>query len=394
MPSGFPNVLILTVVNALAFAITPMMMLVGSLLGTNLAPKESLATLPIALMVVGTALGVVPASKVMQRLGRKNALWIFLAISLVACFIAAHSLVLVSFSLFCVAAMIIGATNAAFQQIRFAAMESVDASRTVTAASIVMLGGVGAAFLGPELAVLGRNLTAVEYQGSFWLIAVCIGLAALVLVLFRSAPRQDDQELSQPPRPLKALVSNPTFCLAVASGAVGYMIMTFVMTATPISMHHHHGHGLLETKWVIQSHIAAMFLPSLILPWVSRLIGVQGTMVAGLCCYVATIGVGLTNTSVMGFWTQLVILGVGWNFLFIAGTSLLPSTYREGEQFKAQSFNDGVVFSIQALASLSAGLVISQADWQTVLLVCLLPIAFMVGVLVWVRWFADKNVQT
>ena len=392
MFSGLPNVLILTAVNALAFAVTPMMMLIGSLLGTNLAPRDSLATLPIALMVVGTAVGVVPASRVMRRLGRKKALWVFLAISTVACFVAAQSLVLNSFSLFCIAAMIVGATNAAVQQIRFAAMESVDASKTVTAASIIMLGGVGAAFLGPELAVLGRNLTAVEYQGSFWLIAVCSVLAALVLMFFKPVP-QVVQEVSQSPRSVKALLSNPVFCLAVASGAVGFMIMTFVMTATPISMHHHHGHSLLDTKWVIQSHIAAMFLPSLVLPWVSRLIGVQGTMIAGLCCYVATIAVGLANTSVMGFWTQLVILGIGWNFLFISGTSLLPSTYREGEQFKVQSLNDGVVFSIQAIASLSAGWVISQTDWQTVLLVCLLPIAFMVGVLVWIRWFTDQDVH-
>ena len=153
--------------------------------------------------------------------------------------------------------------------------------------------------------------------------------------------------------------------------------MSFVMTGTPISMHNHFGHSLSDTKWVIQSHIAAMFLPSLITPWLFRLFGIRGLMTIGLACYGLTIIVGLIDSSVMGFWLQLVILGIGWNFLFISGTTLLPRTYLKGEKFKAQAFNDSVVFSTQAIASLSAGWAISTTSWQAMLLVCLMPIGFM-----------------
>ena len=133
------------------------------------------------------------------------------------------------------------------------------------------------------------------------------------------------------------------------------MVMSFVMTATPISMHLHHGHSLEDTKWVLQSHIAAMFLPSLFTPWLFRLIKIRGLMLAGLACYCATIVIGLVDASVLGFWGQLVMLGIGWNFLFVSGTALLPMAYQPGEEYRAQALNDTVIFSSQAAASLGAG---------------------------------------
>ena len=173
--------------------------------------------------------------------------------------------------------------------------------------------------------------------------------------------------------------------LAIASGASAFVVMSFVMTATPISMHLHHGHSLEDTKWVIQSHIAAMYLPSLLTAWLFKAFNVRGMMIAGLACYGATIVIGLLDASVMGFWGQLVMLGVGWNFLFISGTALLPTAYRQGEHFKAQALNDSVVFSCQAIASLSAGWAISAFNWQTLLLLCLIPMALMAVLLFWHR---------
>ena len=153
------------------------------------------------------------------------------------------------------------------------------------------------------------------------------------------------------------------------------------MTGTPISMHNHFGHSLEDTKWVIQSHIAAMFLPSLFTPWLFRLFGIRGLMSVGLACYGLTIIIGLIDSSVMGFWSQLVILGIGWNFLFISGTTLLPRTYLKGDKFTAQGFNDSVVFSTQAIASLSAVWAISSTSWQAMLLACLIPIGLMLIIL-------------
>jgi hypothetical protein len=150
-------------------------------------------------------------------------------------------------------------------------------------------------------------------------------------------------------------------------------------------MHLHHGHSLEDTKWVIQSHIAAMYLPSLLTAWLFRVLAIRGLMIAGLACYALTVVIGLYDVSVMGFWGQLVMLGIGWNFLFISGTALLPTAYNEGEQYRAQALNDSVVFGTQAIASLSAGWAISAVSWQVVLLLCLLPMGIMTSLLFWHR---------
>jgi MFS family permease len=209
-------------------------------------------------------------------------------------------------------------------------------------------------------------------------------LGAVILALFYQAAAQSvagEQDLQ--PRPLRQIAANPRFLLAIGSGAVAYVVMSLVMTATPISMHLHQGYDLEDTKWVIQSHVAAMFLPSLITVWLFRLLGIKGLMVAGLACFAVTIVIGLANVSVLGYWGQLVMLGIGWNFLFVSGTALLPSSYRTGEHLRAQAANDSVIFSTQAIAALSAGWAISIISWQTLLLVCLVPMGFMVFLLLW-----------
>ncbi len=387
--NGYAQVGVLAIVNALAFAATPMLMLIGSLLGVEMAPSEDWATLPIALMVVGTALGVIPATRAMQNLGRKRALWSFITIGIIASLFMAQSLNDKTFFVFCIGAFLIGFTNAALQQIRYAAMESVAASGAATAASIIMFSSVISAVLGPELALYGRHLNAVEYQGAFYLIAICFFIAAVVLSLY-TPEQQNSSSNIKSSRTVTQIIANPQFCLAVVSGVIGFAVMTFVMTGTPISMHHHFGHSLEDTKWVIQSHIAAMFLPSLFTPLLLRKLGFRNVMLAGLACYALTIVIGNIDTTVFGFWSQLVILGIGWNFLFISGTALLPSTYQQGEQYKAQSINDSLIFSIQAVASLSAGWVISLASWHVILLLCLAPMSLMLAVMIWSHYQAMR----
>jgi len=380
--NGFINVWVLTLSNALAASIMALMILVGSLVGSDLAPAAEWATLPLALTICGTAAGIVPATRVMQRLGRKWGLWAFMGLGIIACAMASLALEQRSFSLFCLAAVLLGTTNSALQQVRFAAMESVAPESGASAASIVMLGGILAAFVGPELAVLGTHMTAVDYQGSFWLGALSIVCGALLLGAYKPA---QIEATSKPiaAGSLKTILRGRGFVLAVASGAVAFVVMSFVMTGTPISMHHTYGHSLVDTKWVIQSHIVAMFLPSLIAPLLFKWLGIRGLMVAGLACYGITIGIGYYDISVNGFWLQLVLLGVGWNFLFVAGTALLPSSHKQSDRFKAQAFNDSTVFSLQALASLSAGWALNLISWQQMLLLCTIPISLMLLALAW-----------
>jgi MFS family permease len=384
VPGGFPTVWLLALVNAIALSVFPMMMLIGSIIGTRLAGSEQWATLPIALMVIGTAGGVVPAATCMARFGRRWTFVLFVAVGAGACLLAGQALAMDSFILFCMSAVILGTTNAALQQVRFAAMECVPLEQGPTAASIVMCAGIVAAFLGPELALMGQHAFPVEYLGSFLLGLACFLGGGLLLLLYLPAPARDSEAVGDA-RPLVEMLANPTLILAIASGAVAFMVMSFVMTATPISMHLHHGHSLEDTKWVIQSHIAAMFLPSLFAAWLFRLLGIRGMMMAGLACYAITVVIGLLDVSVLGFWGQLVMLGIGWNFLFVSGTALLPTAHLEGEQYRAQALNDSVVFSTQAIASLSAGWAVSAVSWQSALLVCLLPMALMIVALLWHR---------
>ncbi|MEZ5572469.1 MAG: MFS transporter [Halioglobus sp.] len=382
MNSRFTTVWLLALINAVAMSSVPMMMLIGSIIGAKLAPAERWATLPIAMMVIGTACAVVPATRCMQRLGRKATFALFIAFGIGACAIIGHALALNSFILFCTGAFALGATAAALQQIRFAAMECVPLTDGPTAASMIMCAGIIAAVVGPELALAGRHLSPVEFQGSFWLGGVCLLFAGCLLFAYVPA-RQTSAKAIAGGRSVIVMLHSPTLLLAIIAGASAFMVMSFVMTATPISMHMHHGHSMEDTKWVIQSHIAAMFLPSLLTPWLFRLINIRGLMLAGLFCYCVTITIGLIDASVMGFWGQLVMLGIGWNFLFVSGTALLPMAYQDGEQFKAQALNDSVIFSSQALASLSAGWAISSVNWHTLLLLCLLPMAILLALLLW-----------
>ncbi|MGB0669701.1 MAG: MFS transporter [Porticoccaceae bacterium] len=382
--AGFRNVWILSVSSALAGSIIPLMILAGSLAGTYLAPSAGWATAPIALMVTGTAVAAIPVTQLMRALGRKRGLFSFMFTAVGACGLAILALQLQSFTLFCITAFILGFCNAAILQTRFAAMEAVAAEHSSTAASLVLAGGIIAAFVGPELALIGRELTQVEYQGSFVLAALCILLGALLLSFYQPAPITDTIT-AQATTATHQLLRNPSLCLAIASGAIAYVVMSFVMTGTPISMHHFHGHSLVDTKWVIQSHIAAMFLPSFLAPLLFRYISIIGMMMLGLACYCATIAIGFSDTSVSGFWLQLVLLGVGWNFMFVAGTTLLPTTHSEADRFKVQGINDFTVFSLQAVAALSAGWVINLISWQQMLLGCLLPILLMLAIMLWER---------
>jgi len=381
----FKTVWLLVLIAGMGVSVPPLMLLIGGIVGSTMAPSARWATMPIALMIVGTACAVLPVTRCMARLGRRMTFVIFFGVGCAACLLAGEALARSSFVLFCLAGALIGATNAALQQARFAAMESVPVAQASTAASIIMCSGLIAAFLGPEMAVWGRSLSAVEYQGSFWLGGGCFAIAGALVVFYRPKATLPASLSDKPARSVKEMLHSRTLVVAIAAGAIAFIVMTFVMTATPISMHLHHGHSLEDTKFVIQSHIAAMFLPSLLTAWLFRLLHIRGVMIAGLLCYAAMIIIGLYDVSVVGFWGQLVMLGIGWNFLFVSGTALLPTTHSEGERFKAQGLNDSVVFSAQAIASLLAGWAMSLIDWQSLLLLCLAPMVMMVVALFWHR---------
>lgn len=379
------NIVVLMLCQILAFTASFSLMLVGGLIGTELSGSERLGTLPIAAMVIGTAVGVTPVILLMKKFGRKPVFIVAALLGVVASLLIVYALNQQSFSYFCAGSALVGLFLASVQQYRFAAMESVSLDKAPTAVSMLLLAGVVAAFIGPELVLWGKALTAVDYEGSYYVVAVCILLSILLMTLYQSI-EPSEKAVIKGGRRLSKLLSLSPLWLALLSAAIGYAVMSLVMTATPVSMHNHFHHSLEDTKWVLQSHVMAMFLPSLFAPWIISRIGIHSLIAAGLVAMFAALIVSSQYFSVDGFWVSLVLLGIGWNFMFVGGTSLLPLVYRDGEQFTVQALNDGVVFSSQAFASFSSGWILAAWQWQGVILASIPLLLLPLGLLIWVRF--------
>ena len=381
---GMRDVWILTVAQALAACGTIMLVTFGGIVGTELAPFAAVATLPLSLSVLGVALSSIPAAMLMQRIGRKPAFVGSAALATVAALLCAASVATGSFSGLCVAGFLLGANMAFVQQYRFAAAEFVGDADAGRAVSTVMLGTLAAAILAPELGNRSRLLGGwPEFTGSFVALAVVCALAGLVLLALGHPQARVAFTLRQV-RPLGVVARQPAFIAAVMAGATAYAVMSFIMTATPISMHVIDGQSVDATKSVISVHLLGMFVPSLFSGWLIRLLGVRRLMLTGLAsmaaCVVISVWVG---QHFVHYAAGLVLLGVGWNFLFVGGTTLLTTSYVPSERFRVQGFNDFVVFGTQAVASLLAGPAITRLGWQAVNALSVPFLLAMVGAILW-----------
>lgn len=365
------NVWILMLAQAFAMCAAPLVVFAGGLIGKQLAPDSSFATLPVAVMVLGTALAVYPAALIANKKGRKLVFLGAMILGAVASLVAVYALQIESFSGFVVAALLIGIVLACIQQFRFAAMESVAPDLMPIAASRLLLAGIIAAYLGPELVTIGQALHAQIFTGAFYLLAGCFVMAFLLILLGYHNTEIKHQEGKVSQRSFGQILSHPGILLAMGSAAVGFAVMSFIMTATPISMHEMNHYSLEETKWVIQSHIMAMFVPSLFSGWLVRRLGFTTMMWAGLGIYCICLFIAYWDQSLVHYWGALVLLGLGWNLLFVAGTALLPQMYQANEAHRVQGLNDLVVFSAQAIASLGSGVLLLLLGWQGLMWIAL-----------------------
>ena len=371
----------------------PIIVFIGGLLASDLTTNASLATLPISLMILGVAAGSIPAAIIAKSKGRKFAVFAGFSCLLVAALLAVLATQIAQFELFTFASFLFGLGGAFTQQLRFAAIESADNEEDIPKIlAILMLSGVFAAFLGPEIAVTAKDwLTSPHgYAGSFLLLAFFVGLAAIIMAFFQEPEIKEISTVGEA-RPLPVIIKQPIFIIAICTATIGYALMSYLMTATPLSMHHVQGHSLNETKWVIQSHIAAMYIPSLLSPWLVKKIALKGLLILGSVIYITVALIAFAGQEVMHYWWALILLGIGWNFLFLTGTSLLPKSYKASERHKVQASNDFVLFGFQAFASLMAGWVLFTGGWNTVVLTSLpfLAALFIVNVV----YFRYENKQ-
>ena len=382
------NVWILTASLSLFMSLSVFVIFLGGIIGQILAPTDSLSTLPVTLLVVGTASFIVPINRFMAAIGRRHVFLSVCIYTLAVISLAITALQIQSFYLFCIATFLFGITTATMNQFRFAAIESVDQNLSATATSAVLIGGLVSAFLGPEVATLGKDLFDTTFVGSFALLSGCFIIAFGLLWFYQQTDITTEVQHSDT-RPLSTIIKQPVFIVATSSAAVGYVVMSYLMTATPMSMHVIDDFSLEQTKFVIQSHVIAMFLPSLFTPIIVAFFGLRKMMLTGVLFYFICIAIALSGHALDNYWIALILLGLGWNFLFIGGTSLLPQSYNEQEKYKVQSLNDFLIFSLQAIASLSAGWFVFNYGWEVVLLSVVPLLTLQLVILLW--WLKSKN---
>lgn len=354
------------------------MVALGGIIGTALASSKGLATLPLSMMVVSVAATTVPATMLMRKVGRRKGFAIASLTAALAVLVAVLALRESSFILFVAATMMFGVNMAFTQQYRYAAAESVLPDYVPRAVSFVLIGSIGGAFLGPTLATRGQYwIASIPFAGTMFALA---GLFLLQSALFLGlGAAQEHAESVQPRsgRVLGQIVRQPVFLVAVLGGTVGYGLMTLVMTATPISMHINDGFALKETMSVIRAHVLGMYVPSLAAGFLIEKIGVSRLMLVGALGLLATSIIGLQGHTFMHYWWALVLLGIGWNFLFVGGTTMLTYTYSMAERFRAQAVNEFLVFGTSATASLLAGTVMYFYGWNTLMLI---PIPILIAI--------------
>ncbi len=365
-----------------------MVVLLGGIIGAGLAPSVGLATLPLALMIVGTASTTIPAALLMRRFGRKPGFIFAAAYASLGGLLAAYAVNEEHFVLFCCATFLIGSHNAFIQQYRFALAEVIPAEKLGRYLSILMLAGVVAAYIGPELATRLKQVSGMAlYAGSFIGLSFFMLAAMMVLFFYQPGKMALSAKGEHSGRALTEIAQQINFKLALGAAVAAWSIMSLLMTATPLSMHNLDLINLEDTAWVIQSHIMAMFLPSLFSGILVDRFGALKIIAAGAILLLACLIVAWGDRLLLHYWWSMVLLGVGWNFMFLGGTTLLTTTYRQAEQFKVQATNDFVVFSLQGLAALSSGFLLMNWGWE--FLVYLSLPFLLIPIILIVRYRAD-----
>ena len=372
------NLWLLILSQIFAFTAAPVTVFLSGIIGSKFSPIKSLATLPMALSIVGIAIFAIFASKVMSIIGRRAGFMFASIGSSLSSLLAAYSIIIESFILFNFACFLLGAGVAFSHQYRFAAVETVKKDMAPKAISIILLAGIGSAIIGPNAANFSKEIIAEHlYAGSYIVLAV-LTLTSTIFLLFYKDGHKPNNVNKKTSRSYLELISQPRFLQALIASAFAYAVMAFLMTATPISMHVMEKINLTKTGLVIQLHIAAMFLPSLVTGNLIRKFGHSKIMHIGVFLFSITILSSFFEQNFTNYLIALVFLGFGWNFLFISGTSLLVLSYRENEKFKAQGFNDLIVYSVQATASLSAGVFLTLTSWKTMNLVCIIFLVLII----------------
>lgn len=376
------NLILLTLSQALMMTVVGLLLSASALVGARLAGSAALATLPLALQYLVTLLALAPASRLMARWGRGPVFMAGAACGGAGLLLAAAGIAFERFSLFCMGAACVGIYGAVGQFYRFAAIEAVPLAQRGRAVALTLSGGVLAAFAGPAIARATRDLLAEPFLASFLALVAGAFLAALLAGALH-LPEAVAGRRDAPRRSLRDLLDDAALRLALIGGMVAYGVMNLLMTATPLAMLCARL-DFAATAGVIQWHLVAMFAPSFLTGALIGRVGTRAVMALGTVLTLGGIAVALAGTALAHFEGALVLVGVGWNFLYVAATSLLAESWREEDKARVQALNDSLVFGVVSLATFGAGPLVDRLGWESVNLLAALPlIGLLVGVWRW-----------
>jgi len=386
MKSSSKNVAILAAAQALLFTNNSTAIAINGLAGYALASNKALATLPVTGWVIGAAVATFPASLFMKRFGRRAGFTLGALIGMLGAAICSTAVAAGNFWLLCFGTLVFGAYNGMAQYYRFAAADAAPADFKSKAISLVLAGGLVGGLVGPEVSKHTVDMLSTRYLGAYMSLMVFLVLVLAVLQLLRIPPLTAAEQ-REPARPLRVIASQPAFVVAVLSAAFGYGIMNLLMTATPLAMGVC-GHPYASAAFVIQWHVVAMFAPSFFTGSLIKRFGLLQVMLAGAALLLVCVGIALAGIAVANFWFALVLLGIGWNFLYIGGTTLITETYRPSEKAKAQGANDLAIFLVMATSSLASGILLDRNGWETL---NYLAIPFVVAIMLALLWLMARR---
>ena len=380
------NVFLLALCQALYMTGTSTVLTVTAIAGATLAPTPSLATLPFSLQFLVTMATTIPASFLMRRIGRRPGFQIGLVAGATGAGVAAIGLFIHDFPFFAIGSALIGVINGFAIFYRFAAADAAAEVFKSRAISLVMAGGVIAAFTGPALARSSVHwISETPFVGSFAAL-IAIHLCAMVLLLWVDIPREKILASEGTGRPIRMIVSDPVFIVALVAAVIGYAAMSLVMTATPPAMVSH-GHSFSQATFVIQWHVLGMFAPSFFTGHLIARFSATRVIAAGALLMLLCAGINLIGRDMGHFTLALAFLGVGWNFMFIGATSLIATKHTGPEKAKIQGLNDFAVFSVVSAASFASGALESSLGWSAVNLAVIAPV---IGAGVAALWLSGR----
>jgi MFS family permease len=380
-----PNLLLLAFCQGMFLTNNVVFIAINGLVGLALAPATWMATLPVTGYVVGGALSTGLVARLQRRYGRQVCFQVGLLVAALACAVCAYAAWSQNFWLLVAATVVAGFYSANAALYRFTGPELVPPNQKEKAISWVLAGGIVGAFAGPNLANATKSWLSVDFAGAYVALIGVAVLSMLAMSFIRFPAHQPPVPGASTGRPLGEIARQPVFIVSVMAAALGFGVMNLLMAATPIAMKLC-DHPFSSAALVLEWHVLGMFVPGFFTGHLIKRFGALPVMAVGAVLNVLCVVVALSGIDLMQFLIALFVLGVGWNFLYVGGSTLVTQAYKPEEKNKAQAAMDFCVFSTMAVTSFASGALITTQGWQWLNLGSLVPIGIVSAGLAWLAW--------